>query len=68
MVALGKCVSRLLGKHAHELFEWSSRDSNLELYSNICAFNQIRGERRIVKRVVPVPALTSFIIVSKDPL
>ena len=67
-VALGNGVGALFREDGHELFEGSERFAHDEVDLHFVAPDKIGSERSIVEWIVPVPALTSLVIVREDPL
>ena len=53
----------LLGKHGHELLEGPQRLTHGKIDPNLVTLDEISCKRRIVERIVPVPALTALIVV-----
>ena len=66
--AFRDCPTGFRRKHSHQLLERSERSTELELFWVIvCHFN-IADERGVVIRVVPRPALDSFVIIKANPI
>ena len=53
------------GQHAHELLEGAEGLAQLELVADLLQAHQVRGERRVVVRVVPVPGAAPLVLVAQ---
>lgn len=61
-------MCRLLRENTHQLFKWTSGLSHLKLYVNFCAIHKIRCKWGVMEWIIPIPTLTAFIVIGKDPL
>lgn len=61
-------MTTLFGENAHQLFKRPSRLAHFELDLYSVTIDQITSKGCIVVWIVPIPTLTSFVVIGKDPL